>query len=120
MIQRVMERIVRQEIPAAVIDNPDLDWCPETNEVRPAPGAKVAAGANLAEREPDRRYALWLANFHAARAADPYVPTAPTVIARAFDQQREIPEDGGRGTAGVGARLIRAFRPRRVGSHAPG
>jgi len=91
-IQRVMERIVRQEIPAAVIDNPDLDWCPETNDVRPAPSATVAAGANLSEREPDRRYAAWLANFQAARAADVYTPTAPTAIARAFDQQREIPE----------------------------
>src|SRR5262245_5047996 len=28
IIQRVMERIVRQEIPAAVIDNPDLLWDP--------------------------------------------------------------------------------------------
>jgi hypothetical protein len=93
MIQRVMERIVRQEIPAAVIDNPDLDWCPETNEVRPAPGATVPARANLSAREPDRRYALWLANFQAARAADPYTPTAPTAIARVFDQQREIPEE---------------------------
>ncbi len=92
MIQRVMERIVRQEIPAAVIDNPDLLWCPETNAVRPAPGAKAVAGANAAAREPDRRYAIWLANFHAARAADPYTPTAPTAIARAFDEQREIPE----------------------------
>jgi hypothetical protein len=92
MIQRVMERIVRQEIPAAVIDNPGLEWCPETNEVRSAPGATIAPGTRLAEREPDRRYAIWLANFHAARAADPYTPTAPTAIARAFDQQREIPE----------------------------
>ena len=92
MIQRVMERIVRQEIPAAVIDNPALEWCPETNEVRSAPGATTAAGTKLAEREPDRRYAMWLANFHAARAADPYTPTAPTAIARAFDEQREIPE----------------------------
>ena len=92
MIERVMERIVRQEIPAAVIDNPDLLWCPETNAVRSAPGATVAAAAKATEREPDRRYAIWLANFHAARAADPYTPTAPTAIARAFDEQREIPE----------------------------
>jgi len=92
MIERVMERIVRQEIPAAVIDNPALLWCPETNDVRPAPGSEVAAGAKATEREPDRRYAIWLANFHAARAADPYTPTAPTAIARAFDEQREIPE----------------------------
>ena len=92
MIQRVMERIVRQEIPAAVIDNADLLWCPETNAVRPAPGARVATGANVAEREPDRRYAIWFANFHAARAADPYTPTAPTAIARAFEERGEIPE----------------------------
>ncbi len=91
-IEHVMERIVRQEIPAAVIDNPDLLWCPETNAVRPAPGANVASGAKLGEREADRRYAIWLANFHAARAADPYTPTAPTAVARAFDQQSEIPE----------------------------
>jgi hypothetical protein len=92
MIHRVMEHIVRQEIPAAVIDNPDLLWCPETNAVRPAPGAKVVAGTKEAEREPDRRYAIWLANYHAARAAHPYTPTARTAIARAFDEQREIPE----------------------------
>ena len=33
MIQKVMERIIRQEIPAAVIDNPLLDWNPYTNAV---------------------------------------------------------------------------------------
>ncbi len=91
-IQRVMERIVRQEIPAAVIDNPELLWCPQTNEVRPAPGSKAAAAGALAEREPDRRYAVWLANFHALRAVDPYMPTAPTAIARSFEEQRQIPE----------------------------
>ncbi len=91
-IERVMERIVRQEIPAAVIDNPELLWCPETNEVRPAPGSKAAAAGALADREPDRRYAVWLANFHALRAVDPYTPTAPTAIARSFEEQRQIPE----------------------------
>jgi len=92
MIEKVMERIVRQEIPVAVIDNPDLDWCPETNQVRPAPGATVAAGWEERGREADRRYAVWLANFHALHAMDAYTPTAPTAIARAFDVQREIPE----------------------------
>ncbi len=35
-IQKVMERIVTQTIPQAVIDNPNVDWNPDTNEVRPA------------------------------------------------------------------------------------
>ena len=30
--------------------------------------------------------------FHAASKADPYSPTAPTLIARRFDENREIPE----------------------------
>ncbi len=92
MIERVMERIVRQEIPLAVIDNPDLVWCPETNEVHPAAGVTIAPGTDAGGREPDRRYATWLANFRALRAMDAYTPTAPTAIARAFDVQREIPE----------------------------
>jgi hypothetical protein len=92
MIQRVMERIVRQEIPAAVIDNPDLLWCPETNEVRPAPGAKIEGNARIEAREPDARYARLLALFRAERKADPYSPTAPTYIARRFDLDRQIPE----------------------------
>src|SRR5581483_11649365 len=31
MIQRVMERIITQSIPEAVIDNPRVDWNPFTN-----------------------------------------------------------------------------------------
>ncbi len=37
MLQLVMERIVRQEIPAAVIDNPLLDWTPATGAVAVSP-----------------------------------------------------------------------------------
>ncbi len=91
MIQRVMERIVRQEIPAVVIDNPEVLWCPETNEVRAKAPAKGAA-APSAEREPDTRYATWLANFRALRAVDPFTPTAPTAIARSFEVERQLPE----------------------------
>ncbi|MBN1334656.1 MAG: hypothetical protein JXB39_01715 [Deltaproteobacteria bacterium] len=91
-IARVMERIVRQEIPAAVLDNPSIDWCPETNEVRPHdPGTALPAGAS--DREPDTRYARWLGVFHAVREVDPYSPTAPTFIARRFELDRQIPED---------------------------
>lgn len=91
-IQRVMERIVRQEIPAAVRANPDLLWCPDTNEVRWAPGAR-AQGPPPSEREPDTRYAVLLDTFRAVRAADPYVPTAHDFIRRRFELERQIPEN---------------------------
>jgi hypothetical protein len=82
MIQRVMERIVAQEIPAVVIDNPRVDWNPFTNLVDGAPAA----------REDDVRYEKLLRVFRAARLVDPYSPTAPTAMARQFDENREIPE----------------------------
>jgi hypothetical protein len=43
--------------------------------------------------EPDTRYAKWLHLFHAVKQADPYSPTAPTFIARRFDEDRQIPEE---------------------------
>jgi hypothetical protein len=89
LIYRAMERIVRQEIPRAVIDNPELTWCPETNEVRPASGSSAAAPA---EREPDTRYATLLGIFHAVRRVDPYSPSEPTFIARRFERERQMPE----------------------------
>ncbi len=98
MIQQVMERIVTQTIPAAVIDNPRVDWNPFTNEVRSAAvrddeGARPGAAANPSPApEGARRYEELLGTFQAARKADPYSPTAPTLIARRFDENRELPE----------------------------
>src|SRR6478736_5899063 len=64
-IQRVMERIVAQEIPAVVIDNPQVDWNPFTNavtrsDVNDVPAGTPArkalpAGAVDGAREPDTR-----------------------------------------------------------------
>jgi hypothetical protein len=97
MIQQVMERIVTQTIPQAVIDNPNVDWNPFTNEVRPAADKDsdkpAPEGTKISNApEPDTRYATLLKTFIAARKADPYSPTAPTLIARRFDEDREIPE----------------------------
>ncbi len=78
-IQKVMERIVRQEIPKAAINNKDLAWSP-------------FAAAKPAEREPDTRYETLLGVFRAVRQADPYYPTAPTYIQRKFELDRQIPE----------------------------
>jgi hypothetical protein len=99
MIQRVMERIVDQSIPEAVVDNPNVDWNPYTNEVkastiddadegegRPAP-AKVTNA-----REPDTRYAKILGTFKASKLIDPYSPTAPTHIRRSFEEGRQMLE----------------------------
>ena len=97
MIQQVMERIVTQTIPEAVINDPAFDWNPFTNEVTEAavkdsdPGAAPAAKPSSA-REPDTRYAMLQKTFFASKKADPYSPTAPTLIARRFDEDREIPE----------------------------
>ena len=89
-IQKVMERIVRQEIPEAVIGNPDVTWNPFTNAVRPAkPGSTNAVAA---DREPDTRYAKLLDTFRGVRLVDPYCPTAPTYIQRKFEMDRQVPE----------------------------
>ncbi len=91
MILEVMKRIVRQEIPQAVIDNADLLWNPYTNEVRPLKdGAKTAA--DLGRREADVRYAKLLDVFRANRKVDPFSPTEPTFMARRFERDRQIPE----------------------------
>jgi hypothetical protein len=97
MIQKVMERIVTQTIPAAVVDSPFVDWNPYTNEVKGAAvkDTDAPAPANLkvsADPEPDTRYKVLLDDYRAVRQADPYSPTAPTHIARSFDESRQIPE----------------------------
>ena len=105
-IVAVMQRIVTQTIPAAVIDNPKLDWNPVTNAVTVTPAAELepdapAAAPGIAptgdagadgNREADRRAQLVLAHFKAAQAIDQVSPIAPSLIARAFDAA-ELPED---------------------------
>jgi len=101
-IQRVMERIVAQEIPAVVIDNPQVDWNPFTNAVMrsgvndlpagaPAPKA-LPAGPVDGAREPDTRYATLLADFHAEQVVDRYSPSQPTYIQRVFESGRQLSE----------------------------
>ncbi len=103
MIIQVMERIVTQTLPAAVIDNPRVDWNPFTNAVSVAPASEVEDDAPArpaaadGTREDDVRYAKLLAQFHAARRADPFVPVAPSAIARSFELGRELPEARVRG-----------------------
>lgn len=97
MIQQVMRRIVTQTIPRAVVNSPHVDWDPFTNRLTPAAvhDGESPAPADLQVSdapEPDTRYAMLLKTFHAIRKVDPYSPTAPTHIARRFDEDRELPE----------------------------
>ena len=97
LIQTVMERIVTQTIPASVVNNPGVDWDPAANTVALAPTAEADGPARPeatadARPEPDTRYATLLNNFAASRKADPYSPLEPSLIARRFDEDRELPE----------------------------
>jgi hypothetical protein len=89
LIATVMERIVLQEIPAAVIDSSSLAWDPETNLVR-EPGSDRWRPA---EREADERYEHLRAVFQAHRRADPSFPALNSHIARSFALEREMPEE---------------------------
>lgn len=87
MIYTVMLHIINQDIPEAVIDNPDLQWNPTTNKVY-KDGQEEAATA-----EPDTRYQTLLNNFKAMELVDPYTPDYPTFIKRAFDGGMEISQE---------------------------
>ena len=97
MIFKVMERIVDQTIPEIVINNPLVDWNPYTNEVFPS--AVNDSDLELPEnyevsnsREPDTRYKILLNCFLASKLVDEYSPSAPSLIARRFEEDREIRE----------------------------
>ena len=77
MIYKVMQRIVRQEIPQAAINNGDYLWKPYSD-------SKDA-------QEPYTRYERILATAHAFFATDTYCPSAPTAIIRNFEEGVEIP-----------------------------
>jgi hypothetical protein len=97
MIQKVMERVISQTIPACVVNNPGVDWDPFTNQVsraseQDASADDIRSEDASAEREPDMRYAMLLKTFAASQKLDRFSPTAPTLIARRFEEDREIPE----------------------------
>jgi hypothetical protein len=87
MIYQVMQRIINQTIPEQVINSDTYNWDPYSN--------KIFSGSSeaTAVSEPDRRYEVLLANFHAMRAVDRYSPNYPDYISRAFDEAMEIPQE---------------------------
>ncbi len=87
MIYEVMLRIISQDIPEAVIDNPEVQWNPVTNKVYKE-GEEEAVTP-----EPDTRYQTLLNNFKAMKLIDPYTPEYPTFIQRAFNGGMEISQE---------------------------
>jgi len=84
MIYKVMERIIRQEIPAKVINSPDYEWSPYSNKT-----AKEGSVVEL-PAEPDMRYTHVINIFNAWKATDPYNPGMNTAILRSFSGGMEI------------------------------
>lgn len=89
MIQQVMERIITQEIPQVVINNPGVIWNPFTNQVFKADTTEPME----AQPESSKRYEHLWEIYLAERQIDPFTPETPSLIDRRFKQNREIPEE---------------------------
>lgn len=86
MIYKVMERIVTQDIPFGVVNNPDYIWQPYSNRVfRASDHSEVSL-----EAEGVGRYQHILDQFHAYQMEDVYEPSMPTAIQRNFDGSLEV------------------------------
>ncbi len=90
MIYQVMLRIIRQEIPAVVVNNDKLLWCPTTNLVSGDPDSDIKLKVDIS-REPDTRYQQIINIFRAGQQIDAYRPDAPTHVLRTFNEDLEIP-----------------------------
>ena len=87
MIYKVMERIINQDIPEKVINNPNLVWAPFSNKVYEN-GKEITCTA-----EPNNRYQQIINNFKAEKAIDAYSPEMNTFILRKFSGEMEIPQE---------------------------
>lgn len=86
MIYEVMMRIIKQEIPEKVVNNPELFWNPFENRVYKEEKEIPAYP------EPNTRYDHFFQTFKGMKMLDPYYPVLPTHIKRKFEEDREIPE----------------------------
>jgi hypothetical protein len=87
IIYKVMERIIRQEIPAKVINSSDYEWSPFSNKT-----VKEGSVVELTA-EPDTRYSHVINIFNAWKAIDPYNPGMNTAILRSFSGGMEIAQE---------------------------
>ncbi len=87
MIYKVMERIIRQEIPQVVINSPAYEWEPYSNKVTKG-GTPIEAIA-----EPNTRYSHIINNFLTRKKIDAFNPEMNTFILRRFSLEMEISQD---------------------------
>jgi hypothetical protein len=90
MIYQVMLRIIRQEIPAVVVNNDKLLWCPTTNHVSGNPDSDIQLKVDIS-REPDTRYQQIINIFHTLQAIDTHRADAPSHVLRTFNEDLQIP-----------------------------
>ena len=107
MIYQVMERIVTQEIPAAVVNNPEYDWAPASNRVW-KDGKEVSLPA-----EGDVRYGHILNQYHTYQELDRWCPAMPTAITRNFEGSIEMND---REVEDLFIRFITSDQVRQVGA----
>lgn len=86
MVYQVMQRIVDQTIPQEVINSDDYEWDLASNKLY-RDNEEV-----LGTPELDKRYEVFLNNFHAMKQLDPYTIHYPTQLDRAFDGTMEVPQ----------------------------
>ncbi len=81
-IYNLMLKIINQEIPQELPNNPNFIW-------------KISEGipTDSKGREQDTRYKHFLNLFNALKLEDPYSPKYPTYILRKFNKEREIPKE---------------------------
>lgn len=84
IIYQIMLRIINQDIPKDVINNPEVMWEPFSNKIT-KDGKEMAI-----ETEPNTRYQLLFDNFKALKEMDQYYPLYNTYIKRQFDQTVEM------------------------------
>lgn len=78
LIYKLMLKIINQEVPKNLINNPDFVW--QINK-------------NGFEAEQNLRYEKFLKVFRALKKADPYYPDYPNYILRKFSKEREISKE---------------------------
>ena len=88
MIYQVMLRIIRQDIPACVVNNAEYLWKPYSNEVKEVRGS----GDQEFRSSEDERYQKILDIFHAMQQIDTYRKDAPSHVLRTFNEDLEIPK----------------------------
>ena len=86
LIYKVMQRIVDQSIPKAVINSGNQDWNPMTNEVF------VNGTKTTSVPENDGRYQQILNTFHVYQSIDAFNPEMNTAVKRAFSVNMQIPQ----------------------------